>query len=514
MSCALDHKPGGRRPSTWNTRPMPRLLIRSGKDPFTPVSAETTLTQDVFNSNSGNYLFQHAVWKSLAIDGTELVPNGTLSERRAPAGGDAARVNEQFDHFVIPLANAFRPGFVERLDRLSDLLEGVTIPVTVTGIGAQAAHGQGVESLAPIADQVKRFVSLVLDRSASIGVRGVFTQTYLTQLGFPEESIDIIGCPSLFLHGRDFTVQRKVGAVGPDSLLAMNLTPEVPGIGAFATAHAERYPRLTYVPQDAHDLRLMLWGVPSPHVHDRSVPVHLDHRLYTEDRMRLFLDTWPWYDFMAEHDFAYGTRFHGNVAALLGGTPAMLLAHDSRTLELAEHHHMPHQILPELTADITAEELYEATDLSAFNEAMPANFDRYTAFLERNGLDHIWAGDRSTTEFDSSLAAAQLPPAVRTLAGGLGEMASRLQWLRRGMTLDITRHPDRYKYPYAHPRWDGIGSRPALRRRQEDAARRALGEQINHLQARLERLEQLEHQSMSRRWRRLLVRVRRRLGRS
>ena len=488
---------------------MPRLLIRSGKDPFTPVSAETTLTQDVFNSNSGNYLFQHAVWKALAVDGTELVSNGTLSERVAPGRRDAERINEEFDHFVIPLANAFRPDVIDRLDRLSDLLEDVTIPVTVTGIGAQAAHGQGVESLAPIADQVRRFVSLVLDRSASIGVRGVFTQTYLTQLGFPEESIDLIGCPSLFLHGRDFRVERKVDAVGPDSRLALNLTPEVAGIGAFASEHAERYPNLTYVPQDAHDLRLMLWGVPFPHVHDRSVPVHLDHPLYSADRMRLFLDTWPWYDFMAEHDFAYGTRFHGNVAALLGGTPAMLLAHDSRTLELAEHHRMPHRITPELTADITAEELYAATDMTEFNETMPVNFDRWTSFLDRNGLTHAWSEGQTTNDFDHALAAADLPPPVHTLAGGLDEVASRLQWLRGGMVLDITRHPDRYRYPYEHPLWNGPGSRHARLQRQDKKARSAQTGRLERLEERLDRLERLERGSLRGLLRRIRGRIRR-----
>src|SRR5674476_250136 len=39
----------------WQTETMTRILLRSGKDPFTPVVAEATLQQDVFNSNSGNY---------------------------------------------------------------------------------------------------------------------------------------------------------------------------------------------------------------------------------------------------------------------------------------------------------------------------------------------------------------------------------------------------------------------------------------------------------------------------
>ncbi|MCL3820287.1 polysaccharide pyruvyl transferase family protein [Aeromicrobium wangtongii] len=465
---------------------MTRLLIRSGKDPFTPVVAESTLTQDVFNSNSGNYLFQHSMWRALSVDGAELISNSTLSERVPPEPGDAERINDEFDHFVIPMANAFRADFAPRLDRLSELIEGVTIPVTVTGIGAQAPHGQGIEAMAPVNDTVKRFVGLVLDRSASIGVRGEFTRSYLLSLGFPDDAIDVIGCPSLFLHGGGFRVDKPVDALTVDSPLALNLTPEVPGIGAFATAQAQRHPNLTYIGQDGHDLRMLLWGVPFPHVHDPLVPVHLEHPLYQQDRIRLFLDTWPWYDFMATQHFAYGTRFHGNVAGLLGGIPAHLLAHDSRTLELAEYHRMPYTVMPQLSADLRVEELYDKTDMDGFNAELPRGFDRFTAFLDRNGLQHIWTQGNGRGDFDQRLAAATFPPPVHPLVAADGhEIASRLQWLRDGMVLDITRHPQAYHQPYEHPVWSGAGSRHA----RLHATVREQATQISALTARLEMLE-------------------------
>jgi hypothetical protein len=487
---------------------MTRLLIRSGKDPFTPVVAESTLTQDVFNSNSGNYLFQHSMWRALSVDGAELVSNGTLSERVSPGPGDAARINDEFDHFVIPLANAFRSEFEPRLARLAELVAGLTIPVTVTGVGAQAAHGQGIESLAPVDDTVRRFVGLVLDRSASIGVRGEFTKSYLVSLGFPGDAIDVIGCPSLFLHGGDFRVDKSVDALTTDSPLALNLTPEVPGIGAFATAQGERHPNLTYIGQDAHDMRMLLWGVPFPHVHDPLVPVHLEHPLYQQDRIRLFLDTWPWYDFMATQHFAYGTRFHGNVAALLGGTPAHLLAHDSRTLELAEYHRMPFTVMPELSADLRVEDLYAATDMSVFNAELPHGFERFTAFLERNRLEHIWAPGNGTGDFDDRLAAATFPPPVHPLVASDGhEIASRLQWLRDGMVLDITRHPQAYQQPYPFPAWSGAGSRHA----RLHAAVAAQAGEIETLNA---RMELLERGSPNLIMRRIMGRLRRIFGRS
>lgn len=473
-----------------------RLLIRSGKDPFTPVVAESTLTQDVFNSNSGNYLFQHSMWKTLSVDGAELVSNATLSERVSPHPGDAERINEQFDHFVIPLANAFRAEFAPRLDRLSELIEGLDIPVTVTGVGAQAPHGHGIEALGPVDATVKRFVGLVLDRSASIGVRGEFTKSYLLSLGFPDEAIDVIGCPSLFLHGRDFHVDKRVDALTSDSPLALNLTPEVPGIGAFATAQAERHPHLTYIGQDSNDLRMLLWGVPFPHVHDPLVPVHLEHPLYQADRIRLFLDTWPWYDFMATQHFAYGTRFHGNVAALLGGAPAHLLAHDSRTLELAEYHRMPFTVMPSFDADLSAADLYAATDMSEFNAELPRGFDRFTDFLDRNDLAHIWTPGNGTGDFDERLAAATFPPPVHALVASDGhEIASRLQWLRDGMVLDITRHPKAFQHPYPYPAWDGAGSRHARLHAQVQSQR----SDITALTARLEQLEKGSPRFQSRR---------------
>lgn len=484
---------------------MARILIRAGKDPFTAVVPETTLTQDVFNSNSGNFLFQHSVWKALDVAPHELVANSTLSERRAATADDAARMNDEFDHFVVPMANSFRADFADKLDNLAALVEQLTIPVTVIGIGAQAPADRSFDALADVRDVTRRFVAAVLERSASIGVRGEFTRDFLVDLGFPGDSIDVIGCPSLFLHGPDLKVRDVPASLAEDAALGLNLTPEVPGIGAFATEQGARHPNLTYVGQDQHDLRLLLWGVPHPHVTDPLVPAHLRHPLYQQDRMRLFVDTWSWYDFLAQQDFVYGTRFHGNVAALLAGTPALMLAHDSRTLELAEYHRMPHRLQPRFDEPVRVEDLLEATDLAPFHEALPERFDRYAAFLERNGLEHRWQPGRDASHFDARLQAASFPPAVHTLARpDLGEVAARLDWLRHAMVIDMTRHPKRYDYPFDTPAYQGAGSRHARLADQRDERAKRQQQRIDELTARIDRLERVTPGG-------LLVRLARRL---
>ncbi len=72
-----------------------------------------------------------------------------------------------------------------------------------------------------------------------------------------------------------------------------------------------------------------------------GVPVTLEHPLIRQNRVRFFLDPKAWFAHLANYDFSFGTRIHGNIAALLAGTPALLLAHDSRTLELAHYSRDP-----------------------------------------------------------------------------------------------------------------------------------------------------------------------------
>jgi hypothetical protein len=101
------------------------------------------------------------------------------------------------------------------------------------------------------------------------------------------------------------------------------------------------------------------------------------------------------------------------MVALLAGTPATVLIHDSRTRELAELHGIPHRRLDQLAPTTDAAELYADVDLSTMNARHAHNFARYLAFLTRNGLPHVWEAGESPDEFDRQLAAVRLPAAVR-----------------------------------------------------------------------------------------------------
>ncbi|MCI4170884.1 polysaccharide pyruvyl transferase family protein, partial [Bacillus spizizenii] len=79
-----------------------------------------------------------------------------------------------------------------------------TLPVVVIGVGLRAPFAPKLNEGFPIDQDVKAFVSAVLERSNMIGVRVEITAKYLSRLGF-REGIDhtVIGCPSMYAYVRE-----------------------------------------------------------------------------------------------------------------------------------------------------------------------------------------------------------------------------------------------------------------------------------------------------------------------
>ena len=125
-------------------------------------------------------------------------------------------------------------------------------------------------------------------------------------------------------------------------------------MGPISLYGAEHYPNLVYMAQNIQTLELMLHGTypmgKKGTMLRTGVPVSLKHPLIRQNRVRFFLDPKTWFAHLANYDFSFGTRIHGNIAALLAGTPALLLAHDSRTLELADYHEIPYREIGALPA--------------------------------------------------------------------------------------------------------------------------------------------------------------------
>src|SRR4051812_31277655 len=230
---------------------MARILLRAHKHPFRVVQPKRVFKKDLIGNNVGNLLFSAASYKLLQTAGTE-VEVGSLRGGKA----EAERINATVDHVVIPLANAFRLSYVETLERMSETIEALKVPVTVLGVGAQLRLDGKVGRLKGMNDPVVRFVRAVLDKSPSFGVRGEFTEAYLRGLGFG--NVDVIGCPSVFLRGPGLQVEKRVSELTPSSRISLNLSPYVPGLGPIVERHTERYPNLRYTAQHRDALGVLL----------------------------------------------------------------------------------------------------------------------------------------------------------------------------------------------------------------------------------------------------------------
>ena len=181
---------------------------------------------------------------------------------------------------------------------------------------------------------MKRLCRAVLERSTSIGVRGEFTAQYLNDLGFTR--VEVIGCPSIFLRDGAPSVPHGASRLSADARVAINLTPHIPGICDLAAHHARAYRRSVYVAQESRDLRLMA-RVPFRARRDdlAEAPQVPGDAYMARGRARFYLDPRTWVGDLEGVDFSFGTRIHGNIAAIVAGRPGFVLAHDSRTLELA-----------------------------------------------------------------------------------------------------------------------------------------------------------------------------------
>ena len=386
---------------------MKRLLVRSPKDPFEVVSPRQAYHRNLIGDNAGNLVFLQATHRILRTTDQRCDPGGFSVD--PPLAGT---VNERYDAYVMPLANAFRVQYEPKLKRMIRFLERLTIPVVILGVGAQSDPDLSFERLKPMEPSIRRFMTAALDRSPSVGVRGELTAEYLWGLGFHD--VEVIGCPSMFLHGERLEVTKRWPALDRDAEVSVNISPYVAAMGPISVRHAERYPNLTYVPQDLETLGALIrgGGWPDSRLPDDPVPLHSGHPLFQERRARFYVEPWPWIDDLGTRDFSFGTRIHGNIAAILAGTPAYVFAHDSRTLELARYFDIPHRPMREVPPDVDAADLYAEADYTRLMAGHAKRFATFTAYLARHGLRHVWQEGEDPETFTDRLRATRFPRAV------------------------------------------------------------------------------------------------------
>lgn len=383
-----------------------RYLMRLGKTPFDVVDAFHTLDRNLLGTNSGNLVYGAAAHKLFSTRDTEVDANYyRITAKMADA------VNDEYDGFILPLANAFRPEFEGQLLRTAEFLERLRIPFLMLSGGAQLPLDGDPAALKAMEPTVKRFARAVLNGSSALSVRGEMTADYLRSLGFHD--VVVVGCPSLTLRGPGHRVDAPE-ILESGTQIAYNLETKDP-FGGDLIADAEQHYRSTYIPQEHGTLELMLWATDPYAGTDPRLPLERNHPQFTSARAEMYIDAYPWIERMSQMSFSFGARAHGNIAAVLGGTPSVMLAHDSRTLELAQYHGIPYVIRDGEHDPGSVAELYAHADFTEFNRGHTERFDVLSTFIHDNGFGHIYdSGQESAlAEYEQRIVETTFPPAVQ-----------------------------------------------------------------------------------------------------
>lgn len=403
---------------------MTKILMRAAMSPLDNQTPFQVIMNNSIGNNIGNMLFPHSIFRTLMTGDTQIdtINFSKLSSGRIAIREEANRINKEYDFLVLPFANAFRVSFIGELKRITAIVKRLTIPCVVVGVGMQAALGKELSNRA-LAEAVTNFVTAILDKSSCLGLRGEHTAEYLKSLGFQaERDYTVIGCPSMFMYGKDLP-KPDVRDLTPDSSVSMNSKISLPqNFHNFMYRCRQQIPDYYYVPQVIEEIYRMYVGMPFPQKFIKKVPKNFPadfaDPVYAEDHARAFFNVKTWLAFLQQRDFSFGSRIHGNIAAILAGVPVYVFVSDQRILELVDYHNIPHSMIADIKKETSIFDVHEKADFKKVLTGHEKRFLHYLDFLQENGLDTIYdqKGNPGSVPFDEKLAGIDFLPAMHSFS--------------------------------------------------------------------------------------------------
>jgi hypothetical protein len=291
--------------------------------------------------NTGNLLFSVAVREQL---------NGQVEW--VGFHFDPESVNKTYDALVIPAANWIN----EHSDWswFIDLLNRISIPAVTIGIGLQSQSE--VLSDLRVSQSSLNLVRALSRKSKWISCRGDFTRDWLVSVGV--KNVVTTGCPSIYI--KEYSHSSGINAnSSPDPAVVIQGTrywisrsfvnSSGPNRNLYAVAGAFNLPMIFQSePEEIQyllfeesrenqenkrrlDVLAELYGL----VSGKSVASYLN------SMGKVFLNLNEWSSFINNNIGVIGTRLHGSIIALNNSKPALLIAHDSRTSEMARFSRIP-----------------------------------------------------------------------------------------------------------------------------------------------------------------------------
>ena len=327
--------------------------------------------------NTGNLIFTEAVKEQIHYQKEIWLNPTALKSVKNPS-------------IIIPSANFLIPGNQDSLaTSIIRFLENTDCPVTLDGLGAQSTEilNTPKKLIRHLSDTKIRCFKMLSERAVSLGIRGEFTGECLDLMGI--HNYRIIGCPSAYKYlNEDY--------------------PEIalPTLDAVQVTVTPSNRQETQIFQMGHSLNAKWMMQMSTefigHMSENEITSALIHKVlpgtelsafeiqkYVLQNANVCWSIEEWNSFYAENKitFAFGSRFHGNMAAFRNGIPALWITHDSRTQELVETLHLPHISRKYFINKIKyPEQLLEKCDYNLFYKKYPELKNNYLAFLKENHI--------------------------------------------------------------------------------------------------------------------------------
>ena len=338
--------------------------------------------QDVFSmfgNNTGNMLFSESLLRN--IHGAE---RGHL--------GLSPEAYKEFDCIIVAAANWLNPGL--DFAGLADRLEKTDLPVVAVGLGAQAPIEYGMPVLK---EGTKRLINIISERSAKISVRGEFSASVLNHYGV--SNVTVTGCPSLLLSGRKAPNIRSYESHGKANAAL--------GATRHGFNRSDDFQDYVYRQARINNLDIILQSELADMYYATGRLNNLDLKQkaericsavyqgdvegvenYLKMHAKVFFDLDEWVGYMAQKTIYVGTRLHGAIASLLAGTPAVLICHDSRTLEVAQAMKLPYVTRERVDVhkDMVLDELYSKSDMDTFEKNYLEYRSTFSKFFAENQL--------------------------------------------------------------------------------------------------------------------------------
>lgn len=293
--------------------------------------------------NLGNFVFRHAL-NFLINDLHKFTP---------VLGGEFNEIvkNGPVEHVLVSCANWLGQTAMDEQFNLgrAKMIESVDCPVTAFGLGVQASSMTSTESIRLGPNSI-RLASALAERGPQLSVRDEITRRTLEAAGI--KNAVVTGCPSNFINcDPDLGAQAQTYARNVMGSLASwkdvrSAISEVTGGHALSGKVMSTQMRMLdetpafYLLQTPGLLPFLLGkrtDIPDIYRTNNpfmNTPGQLTRALKAKTLHFSSVDSWL--DFSRTCDISFGMRIHGTVVPLQAGVASVLIAHDSRTVGLAQ----------------------------------------------------------------------------------------------------------------------------------------------------------------------------------